>query len=213
MHVAFDVGLHNKRLALFPGMRGSPAVAPEAEPAPRAAPAPPDEKTRPPRLATMRWAVLPLAYVLLVASDYAGPPRVHGTKLALAIVAGGPSALLLLQTRGVRLPSQVAVVLGHLLVTASFAADARRFQRDLVALSTLAAFAGVLVAQAAAGQSAGVPPGALGVCVGVCAGAPALLALVQWAGAVDRMTLLTLQQFYVFTTLVLMGLAQRAAPG
>ena len=157
--------------------------------------------------------MLPLAYVLLVASDYAGPPRVHGTKLALAIVAGGPSALMVLQTRGARMPSQLAVVLGHLLVTASFAADARRFQRDLVALSTLAAIAGVLVAQAAAGQSAGVPPGALGVCVGVCAGAPALLALAQLAGAVDRMTLLTLQQFYVFTALLLAGLAQRAAPG
>jgi len=213
MHVAFDVGLHNKRLALFPGMRGSPAVAPEAEPAPRAAPAPPDEKTRPPRLATMRWAVLPLAYVLLVASDYAGPPRVHGTKLALAIVAGGPSALLLLQTRGARLLSQVAVVLGHLLVTASFAADARRFQRDLVALPTLAACSGVLLALGASGPAAGAPPGALGACVGACAAAPALLALAQWAGAVDRLALLTLQQLFVFTALLLAGLAQRAAPG
>jgi len=91
MHGAFDVGLHNKRLALFPAPRAFAAAAAEAEGARRpeasAAPAPEAPgKWRPPRLARLRWAGLPLLYVLLIASDYAGPPRVHGSKLAVAPV-------------------------------------------------------------------------------------------------------------------------------
>jgi len=47
----------------------------------------------------------------------------------------------------------------------------------------------------------------------VCAGGPALLTALQGAGAVDRMTLLTLQQLWVVTALLLAGLAPRLAPG
>ena len=223
MHGAFDVGLHNKRLALFPAPRVFAAAAAEAEGARRpeasAAPAPEaPAKWRPPRLARLRWAGLPLLYVLLIASDYAGPPRVHGSKLAVALVAGGPSALLGLQRHGARLPCLLAVVLAHLVVTAGFVADARRLERDLVAASTLGAVGLVLFAHAAGAELAGagargVDAWRLGGWAGACAGAPALLAALQGAGAVDRMTLLTLQQLWVVTALLLAGLAPRPAPG
>jgi len=172
MHGAFDVSLHNKRFALFPAPRGCAAApaergcaaAPEGarrlEAGAASVPAARDEpeKGRMGRLAKLRAAGLPVLYLLLVASDYVGPPRVHGSKLAVVLVAGGPTALLVLQARGERLPCLLAVVLAHLVVTACFVADARRLQRDLVAVPTLGALGAGLFALAAGGVAADPTP-------------------------------------------------------
>jgi len=227
MHRTFDVGLHNKRLALFPAPRGcaaEPEGARRLEAGAASVPAARDEpeKGRMVRLAKLRAAGLPVLYLLLVASNYVGPPRVHGSKLAVVLVAGGPTALLVLQARGERLPCLLAVVLAHLVVTACFVADARRLQRDLVAVPTLGALGAGLFALAAGGVAAGGNAAGAGCSAAawrrgglaaVSAGAPALLAALQGTGAVDRMTLLTLQQLFVLTALVLAGLAPRPAPG
>ena len=231
MHVAFDVGMHNKRLAVFSAPRGSSVVVTEALRTPRAGPEdkPSAAEDKPGAsavdaarrgsqwrllwLAGQSWAWLPLAYALLVASDYAGPPRTHGSRLALGIVAGGPSMLLLLQARGVRMPCLLSVVFAHLLVTLCFAADARRFERDVIAATTLAALAGTLLTHAAFARPADMTWCVFGPSAGLYVGALVVLTLLQWAGATDRMTLLSLQQLYVFMTLLLAGLIVRPAHG
>jgi hypothetical protein len=95
-------------------------------------------------------------------------------------------------------------------------------QRDLVAVPTLGALGAVLLAHAAGGVAAGGDAEGAGCSAAawrfgglatVSAGAPALLAALQGTGAVDRMTLLTLQQLFVLTALLLAGLAPRPAPG
>jgi len=227
MHVAFDVGLHNKRLAIFPAPRGLLCVDTEAVRAPRAGPEQADDKPGvaanivgisrrgsqwqllcPPR---RFWAWLPLAYVVVIASDYVGPPRTHGSKIAVGIVLGGPGVLLLMHMRGVRTPGLQAVVLAHLLVTLSFVADAQRFERETIAVTTLAALAGALVTHAAMALPSDMTSCVVAGCAGLYLGALVVLALLQWASAVDRMTLLMLQQLYVFMTLLLAGLTVRPA--
>ena len=227
MHVAFDVGMHNKRLAVFSAPRRSPAAVTEAVRTPRADPQQAEDKTtasiagaarrwahlRQLWLAGLSWAWLPLAYVVLIASDYAGSPRTHGSKLALGIVAGGQSLLLLLQMRGERLPCLLSVVLAHLVVTLSFVADARRFECDVIADTTLAALAGTLVTYAAMARPADMTSCVFASCAGLYVGALVTVTLLQQAIAVDRMTLLTLQELYVFMTLLLAGLLARPAHG
>ena len=231
MHVAFDVGMHNKRLAVFSAPRGSSVVVMEVVRTPRAGPEdkPSAAEDKPSAsivstsrrcsqwrllwLAGLSWAWLPLAYVILVASDYVGPPRTHSSRLALVIVAGGPSILLLLQMRGMRFPCLLSVVFAHLLVTLCFAADARRFERDIIPVTTLAALAGTLVTHATIARPADMTWCVFGSSAGLYVGALVVMTLLQWAGATDRMTLLSLQQLYVFMTLLLAGLIVRLAHG
>ena len=227
MHVAFDVGMHNKRLAVFSAPRGSPAAVTEAVRTQRDDASLAEDKMTASSEGTARrgaqvrqlwraglcWAWLPLAYLVLIASDWVGPPRTHGSKLALGIVVGGPSVLLLLQVREERLPCLLAVVLAHLVVTLSFVADARRFERDVIADTTMAALAGTLVTYAVIARPADMTACVLAAGAGLYVGALATVMLLQRAGAVDRMTLLTLQELYVFTTLLLAGLLARSAHG
>jgi len=222
MHSAFDVGMHNKRLTLFTSSACTPYVAPEPTRANRSTLATADKTLSQtaavqivlPRMLCWRMCTLGcvlLSYVMLILSDYIGPPRTHGTKLNMIVMIGSPSLLLNMQLRGVRSHAAVAVLCAHLLVTLSFLADSHRFERETVCLTTLCALACILMTLAASHRPADMTACMLCMCAGAYLGALLILALLQLVDVLDTMTLLTLQQLYVFMTLLLGGLVRGPA--
>jgi len=222
MHGAFDVGMHNKRLTLFINNTSAPYMAPEPTRASRSACITVDKIQCTTAVAKGVSPVVPvwrllqlcavlLSYVLIIVTDYIGPPRVHGSKLAILFVMGCPSLVLFLQLQDVWSHAAVTVVGAHFVVTLSFLADSQRFERETVSLTTLCALAAVLVSLATCHRPADMTACMLSTCAGAYVGALLILALLQWTDVLDAMTLLTLQQLYVFMTLLLAGLVRGPA--
>jgi len=134
MHGAFDVGMQNKRLTLFVDKTGH-----TSDPAVRLAPAhnsPVSTKHAAPE-PIGPWLVLSALYFCLCLGDYFVLPSAHGTKVALAVVAGSPLVLTLMHVHQYSSQSLVAVTTAHMMVTLVFACDPMRLHQELVAPSKL----------------------------------------------------------------------------
>jgi len=208
MHGAFDVGMQNKRLTLFVDKTGHPS-GPAVRPGPAHSSPVSAKHAAPEPVGPL--LVLGALYLCLCLSDYFVLPSAHGTKVALAVVAGTPLLLTLMHVHQYSSQSLVAVAAAHMLVTLVFAGDPMRLHQELVAPSTL------LLAVAATGHhlwqrrhAAGSP------CLLYASGAlyVVTLAVLLLVGACEVLpvrVLLPLQQAFLLMSLMLLVVQRSSA--
>ena len=150
-------------------------------------------------------------YICLVASDYMGPARRHGSKLAAILVVCTPVVNLLLLVRGAPMPIMAAVTAAHVCVALDFMRDAGRFHRETVSPVIVCCLAAVFMLHASGTCPADMTRCCLFMCAGLYSGTCLALALLQGSAVLDTMTLLTLQQLFIIMTLLLVGLVRSPA--
>jgi len=195
MHSAFDVSMHNKRLTLCAVKGREPRLEPHLE-TPGASPgaAPGARQARGARARAARDCVSRAAAHQRVADSAAGvraaggerlrQRAVHARPAPVLVVVGSPPLLLLFHVCGAHTQRLAALTGAHLLVTAGFLADARRFERQLVSSTTLVALAAVLMASP---RPTSMTACVLTTCAATYCGALLALAALQVIGMLDVM--------------------------
>jgi len=157
------------------------------------------------------WAVALALYLCLIASDYVGPARRHGSKLSSLLVVCTPVVNLLLLVRGAPTLIMAAVTAAHVSVALDFMWDAGRFHRETVSPVIVCSLAAVFMLHASGTCPADMTRCCHCMCAGLYAGTCLALALLQGSAVLDNMTLLTLQQLFIIMTLLLVGLVRSPA--